>query len=126
MAPRCGSAMHRPRRPSCPRRLCRSGWKRTIRLGTRRGRFTSSSSEAHMLTKNRSWRLLVVVLGVGISSLAIAAEKGQWTPISAGVLAQVKPGYPGKTAGVAVDPATGDVYMVVPDQGLWKSSDQGD
>ena len=36
-----------------------------------------------------------------------------------------KIGYPGLTAGVAVDPATGDVYMVVCDQGLWKSTDAG-
>lgn len=53
------------------------------------------------------------------------AAKETWTPISDSVLAQVKPGYPGKTAGVTVDPATGDVYMVVPDQGLWKSTDHG-
>ena len=38
----------------------------------------------------------------------------------------MKPGYPGKTAGVTVDPATGDVYMVVSDQGLWKSTDKGE
>ena len=37
----------------------------------------------------------------------------------------MKPGYPGKTAGVTVDPANGDLYMVVPDQGLWKSTDHG-
>jgi photosystem II stability/assembly factor-like uncharacterized protein len=55
-----------------------------------------------------------------------AAEEKTWAPISAGVLAKVKPGYPGKTAGVAVDPATGDVFMVIPDQGIWKSSDHGD
>ncbi len=57
---------------------------------------------------------------------AVAAEKQTWVPISAGVLAKVKPGYPGKTAGVTVDPSTGDVYMVVPDQGLWKSTDHGE
>ncbi|HSQ58025.1 MAG TPA: hypothetical protein VLM40_20035, partial [Gemmata sp.] len=53
-------------------------------------------------------------------------DKGKWVPISANVLAKVKPGYPGKTAGVAVDPATGDVFMVVPDQGIWKSTDHGE
>lgn len=61
-----------------------------------------------------------------LCSVLAAAEKGVWTPIGSAVLAQVKPGYPGKTAGVTVDPASGDVYMVVPDQGLWKSSDRGD
>ena len=53
-------------------------------------------------------------------------NKATWTPISASVLEKVKPGYPGKTAGVTVDPATGDVYMVIPDQGLWQSSDHGE
>lgn len=55
-----------------------------------------------------------------------ADSPGEWTAISDAVLKQVKPGYPGKTAGVTVDPATGDVYMVIPDQGLWKSTDQGE
>src|SRR5262245_39342435 len=61
-----------------------------------------------------------------LSAAVVAAEKGVWTPIGAAVLAQVKPGYPGKTAGIAVDPASGDVFLVVPDQGLWKSSDRGE
>lgn len=72
-------------------------------------------------------RTLVMPLAMvcGWCALLSAAEEPTWTPISATVTAQVKPGYPGKTAGVTVDPATGDVYMVVPDQGLWKSSDRG-
>lgn len=54
----------------------------------------------------------------------------QWTEISGPTLDALKAenkkiDWPGMTAGVAVDPATGDVYMVVPGQGLWKSSDQG-
>lgn len=54
----------------------------------------------------------------------------QWTEISGPVLQKLKDenkkiDWPGMTAGVAVDPATGDVYMVVPGQGLWKSADQG-
>jgi photosystem II stability/assembly factor-like uncharacterized protein len=55
-----------------------------------------------------------------------AIENEKWQVISTDVLAKVKPGYPGKTAGVAVDPATGDLFMCVPDQGLWKSTDHGD
>lgn len=68
-------------------------------------------------------------LGIAIAfflswlSTAAAAEP-EWTVIGAEVLAQVKPGYPGKTAGIAVDRTSGDVYLVVPDQGLWKSTDQ--
>lgn len=54
----------------------------------------------------------------------------QWTEISGPVLQKLqdenkKIDWPGMTAGVAVDPASGDVYMVVPGQGLWKSGDQG-
>lgn len=63
-------------------------------------------------------------LGLWCGRLA-AQDKSPWVAISQEVTAQVKPGYPGKTAGVTVDPATGDVFMVVPDQGLWKSADHG-
>jgi photosystem II stability/assembly factor-like uncharacterized protein len=59
------------------------------------------------------------------TSVALAQEKGKWVSISDGVTSQVKPGYPGKTAGVTVDPSNGDVFMVVPDQGMWKSTDRG-
>src|SRR5436190_1450318 len=68
---------------------------------------------------------LCVVLLFPLAARADDPDKGKWVPISATVLAKVKPGYPGKTAGVAVDPASGDVYMVVPDQGMWKSTDAG-
>jgi photosystem II stability/assembly factor-like uncharacterized protein len=61
----------------------------------------------------------------GVASAARAEEHPHWVPISHDVTAKVKPGYPGKTAGVAVDPVTGDVFMVVPDQGIWKSTDHG-
>ncbi len=61
---------------------------------------------------------MVPVLLLVFSADSLAADKEVWQPISAGVLSKVKPGYPGKTAGVAVDTANGDVYMCVPDQGL--------
>ena len=73
-------------------------------------------------------RPIAVALFFAVCSQSLIAqeiEKAKWTVISTDVLAQVKPGYPGKTAGVTVDPASGDVFMVVPDQGMWKSSDQG-
>ncbi len=54
-----------------------------------------------------------------------APAKQAWVPISHQVTSEVKPGYPGKTAGVTVDPETGAVFMVVPDQGIWKSTDHG-
>jgi photosystem II stability/assembly factor-like uncharacterized protein len=60
----------------------------------------------------------------------LAQEKGKWVNISDGVIEQLaregkKIGWPGQTAGVGVDRTTGEVYMVVCDQGLWKSSDRG-
>ena len=54
--------------------------------------------------------------------LASAAE---WVNISDPVTAPLKPGYGGPTAGVTVNPANGDVFMVVSDLGLWQSTDQG-
>jgi photosystem II stability/assembly factor-like uncharacterized protein len=60
-----------------------------------------------------------------LAASAHAQAKQDWVPISHQVTPEVKPGYPGKTAGVTVDPETGDLFMVVPDQGLWKSTDHG-
>lgn len=73
--------------------------------------------------------LLSLLIAASFSAALRAADnddKEKWVPISASVLAQTKPGYPGKTAGVTVDPASGDVYMIIPDQGLWKSTDHGE
>jgi hypothetical protein len=58
------------------------------------------------------------------------ADKGIWMPISDGVLKVLsnegkKPSWPGGTAGVSVDRVNGDVYIIVPDQGVWKSTDKG-
>jgi hypothetical protein len=55
----------------------------------------------------------------------LLALAGEWTNISDPVTSRVKPGYAGPTAGVVVDRVSGDVFMVVNDQGLWKSSDHG-
>src|SRR3954466_13669417 len=53
-----------------------------------------------------------------------------WVNISEPIVKQLtdsgkKIAWPGQTAGVVVDPAGGDVYMIIPDQGIWKSSDRG-
>jgi hypothetical protein len=58
------------------------------------------------------------------------AERGTWVDVSAAALAKleeqkVKIAWPGKTTGVAVDRTTGDVYMLVCGQGVWKSTDKG-
>ena len=59
-----------------------------------------------------------------------AATAGPWHNISDPVVKTLaidgkKQDWPGQTAGVVCDPASGDVFMVLPGQGLWKSSDRG-
>src|SRR5579871_1487798 len=59
-----------------------------------------------------------------------AALSGRWSAVSESVLKSLaaegkKPSWPGDTAGVSVDRATGEVSLIVPDQGLWKSRDRG-
>jgi photosystem II stability/assembly factor-like uncharacterized protein len=93
-----------------------AGAKRMIRDRARWRRFS--------IGRLRLGLLLLPLLIVAALS-ARAADPPAWTPISQRVTAEVKPGYPGKTAGVTVDPQSGDVLMVVPDQGIWKSTDQG-
>jgi len=53
-----------------------------------------------------------------------------WVSISDDVLRQLeaegkKTDWPGETAGIAVDPSNGDVYMIIAGQGVWKSIDRG-
>ncbi len=56
---------------------------------------------------------------------AFAAFAGEWVNISDSVTSQVKPGYGGPTAGIVCDRLNGDVFIVVSDQGLWRSTDHG-
>jgi hypothetical protein len=61
-------------------------------------------------------------------SVSAAGKGGQWVDISAEVIQSLvsegkKLGYPGRTAGIAVDRVTGNVFMIIPDQGVWRSSD---
>jgi photosystem II stability/assembly factor-like uncharacterized protein len=79
------------------------------------------------------WRRFASVLAVVLFFHATSHADDaacKWLSVSDGVIAQLqkegkKIGWPGLTAGVAADPANGDVYMVVCDNGLWKSSDVG-
>lgn len=53
-----------------------------------------------------------------------------WINLSDGIVQSLqtdgkKLPWPGETSGVAVDPATGDVYMNVTGSGIWKSTDAG-
>jgi photosystem II stability/assembly factor-like uncharacterized protein len=73
---------------------------------------------------------LLVLIASSRPCAADEGETGKWVAISEPVTTQLvsegkKIGYPGLTAGVAVDRMTGDLYMVICDQGVWKSSDQG-
>ena len=61
-----------------------------------------------------------------------AEEKTEasWVDISSPIVEKLadagqKTAWPGETAGVAVDPTSGDVYMIVTGQGVWKSTNTG-
>jgi len=77
--------------------------------------------------------MLSIAAVAAIAAAAIAADapaKGQWVNISDPLVAKLaaegkKPGYAGPTAGIAVDRASGDVFLVINDQGLYRSGDQG-
>ncbi|MEO8350261.1 MAG: hypothetical protein ABI680_00935 [Chthoniobacteraceae bacterium] len=58
-------------------------------------------------------------------TIASAALGGEWVNISDSITTRVKPGYAGPTAGITVDRTNGVVFLVVNDQGLWRSSDHG-
>ncbi len=72
-------------------------------------------------------RELTLSLAVLLGAPAAGAEggKGSWVAISESVTSKVEPKWPGLAAGIAVDPASGEVYLVVSGVGLWKSRDQG-
>lgn len=72
--------------------------------------------------------LLVFAVAIGQSAEELGDAK--WVDISTAVVkplteAGQKTAWPGETAGVAVDPVTGDVYMIVTGLGVWKSTDAG-
>src|SRR2546421_11258343 len=75
----------------------------------------------------------VAIAGLLAACQCPAAERerpqARWENVSDGDLRRLeaegkKTDWPGGTAGVAVDPANGDVYMIVPGQGVWKSTDR--
>ena len=73
------------------------------------------------------WALL---LGLTFAEAA-AGQEPQWIPISDAAVAKVASdakkaaSFERETAGVAVDPMSGDVYMIVNKHGVWKSTDGG-
>lgn len=64
---------------------------------------------------------LSLLVFVGMSYQLPAAD---WQAVTTELLQKEKPGY-GGLCGVAVDPATGDVFVDVSDRGIFRSSDQG-
>ena len=56
---------------------------------------------------------------------ACTAHAGEWKNISDAFTGTLKPGYGGPTAGVTADRASGSVFVVVSDLGLWRSGDHG-
>lgn len=66
------------------------------------------------------------ILGLALAAcLCAPQDKGQWVNISESVTSKVEQKWPFLAAGIAVDPASGDVYLVISGAGLWKSGDQG-
>ena len=66
---------------------------------------------------------LAVLFGARVTGAE--AQRGKWVVISESVTSKVEPKWPGLAAGIAVDPTSGEVYMVVSGVGLWKSKDHG-
>ena len=62
--------------------------------------------------------ILLLLLTAGPTGAA------EWQATTVEFLKEAKPGY-GGLAGVAVDPATGDVYVNVSDRGVYRSTNQG-
>src|SRR5262245_9232883 len=68
---------------------------------------------------------------VACAKFAACQEQQQWVPISDAIVASVAgnakkaPSFERETAGVAVDPMSGDAYMIVNKHGVWKSTDGG-
>jgi photosystem II stability/assembly factor-like uncharacterized protein len=67
-------------------------------------------------------RLLTLSLCLLLATSARAAD--EWQPVATELLAKEKTGFGGLT-GVAVDRATGTLYICLSDRGLFRSTDQG-
>lgn len=82
---------------------------------------------------NRSDLVVIAFLIIFTTQKANSAEDkadGSWVDISSSFVQKLteageKIAWPGETAGVAVDPTSGDVYMIITGQGVWKSTDAG-
>jgi hypothetical protein len=74
--------------------------------------------------------VLLVLFPAPAAFCADEPSEANWVDISSAIVQKLaddgqKTAWPGETAGVAVDPASGDVYMIVTGLGIWKSTDAG-
>ncbi len=72
----------------------------------------------------------IILLAGSMGRCAEEKTDAHWVEISSSLVKQLadagqKTAWPGETAGVAVDPSTGDVFMIVTGLGVWKSADMG-
>jgi photosystem II stability/assembly factor-like uncharacterized protein len=65
-----------------------------------------------------------VPIVVALAAVAAASPAGEWQPVTSELLRREKPGF-GGLSGVAVDHATGHVYVDVSDRGVFRSTDRG-
>lgn len=85
------------------------------------------------MVPNRTDLVAITLLAIFSAAMSQGAENqndGSWIDVSSPIVRQLtdagqKIAWPGETAGVAVDPTSGDVYMIVTGQGVWKSTDTG-
>ncbi len=87
-----------------------------------------------MLQKLTAYVTVVTVIAISLTNrVALSADdkaNPTWSDISTPLVQKLtdegqKIAWPGATAGVTVDGASGDVYMIVTGQGIWKSTDIG-
>ena len=72
----------------------------------------------------------VIMFTAHMGASAEEKTEASWVDISSPIVEKLtaagqKTAWPGETAGVAVDPTSGDVYMIVTGQGVWKSTNIG-
>lgn len=67
---------------------------------------------------------LALLLALGFACQPVGLRAAGWEAITTDLLRTEKPGY-GGLCGVAVDHATGDVYVNISDRGIYRSTNQG-
>lgn len=66
-----------------------------------------------------------------LTAIQAQVPADDWVDVSSKLVQKItaegqKTAWPGETAGVAVDPTTGDAYLIVAGLGIWKSTDVGE